>query len=190
MLGLFPIGAFAERTDPSSCNYTSTIPLGYCCISYRDDAVNGYKDYLWNCDDLNLNSTLKAACKTERTNCLDYCSKYDLDNNTCSDCSDISWRNMAMDEDCTIPNATLCDYTLVCDNCGVCRHENETVYDCDSGYYMTEDFEQCLKCPGNGVVDYDVNATGIYTCYILRNPTTGSDTTGTFQYVNNRCYYK
>lgn len=196
--GLLPCGAFAVRSDPNTCDSYDNIPYGYCCINYHEG--NGYADHLWKCDNLNLNSASMAACKSERSTCIDYCYEYDLDNDTCNDYQhsqdycESKWVVVAnpMDAtDCTIPNAETCEYKTVCDQCGNnCHREDEEVTTCIDRHYNTEDWSQCLPCPGNGVVDYDVDNLGIASCYIPRGTMTGSDSTGTFKYQNDKCYYK
>lgn len=194
ILGIFPIGAFAVRTGQGTCEYETTIttPAGYCCISYQDP---NYTEVFWKCDDLDLNSNNMAECKLGKSDCIDYCYSYDLDNDTCSDktCNGPQQVTEITDsEDCTIPNAILCDYDWVCDSCGKnCHREDEKAYDCiDEHYYLTTDFKHCSECPGNGVFDWDLGNVGIAGCYINRSPMTGSDATGTFKYVNDKCYYK
>lgn len=200
MLGMLPTVAFAKRTGWGTCEYETTIttPKGYCCISYYDHD-GSYTETFWNCDNLDLSVTTMAECKKSSTDCIQFCYQYDVDNDTCSDtpviinpCEGEIRTNTALAEDCTIPNATLCSYDKVCDGCGNnCYRENETVDECISdNYYMTTDFKQCLKCPGDGIVDWDMGNEGIATCYISRNPMTGSDATGTFRYVNDKCHYK
>ncbi len=203
IMGFLPISAFAARTNPDTCeqldaygDVITEIPSGYCCISYTENGSS--VERLWNCDNLDLDASSMAACKSERTNCINYCVTYDLDNNTCSTKPSIDpcegWQEVDWpvdSPDCTIPNAETCEYTLVCDLCGDnCYHENEEVTTCIDGYYNTEDFKQCLKCPGNGIVDYDAGNIGIAQCYIPRGSMTGSDETGTFKYVSDKCYYR
>ncbi len=142
-----------------------------------------------------------AACKSERANCIDYCDGvFDLDNNTCGNYSqhdpcagDKFVESVTDSTECDDPNATLCDYDVYCDLCGNnCYHFEEKVYECiDEHYYTATDFSQCLKCPGRGVFDWEnFGNVGIAGCYIPRNPMTGSDATGTFQYVNDKCYWQ
>ncbi|MCM1294233.1 MAG: hypothetical protein NC311_01570 [Muribaculaceae bacterium] len=196
IMGLLPCGAYAARTSPSTCDSGDTPSAGYCCISYYDNG--SYVERMWNCDNLDLEATTMVACKSEKTNCINYCRTYDLDNNTCSSktvtdpCE--GWQLMESEmygTNCTIPNAKYCEYERYCDLCGNnCYNEDEEVSECIDGYYMTEDYMQCLKCPGNGVVDYDAGNLGIATCYIPRGTMTGSDATGTFKYVNDKCHYR
>lgn len=189
ILGIFPVGAFAERFGQSTCASETEVPKGYCCIEYIDN--DNLEEHFWNCDNLDLNSSNMEACKTEQFHCTDYCRTYDLDNDTCTDRLSTT-HHASYSEDCTIPHAAHCSYTLICDGYDKnCYREDEEVDDCDGdNYYMTEDWMQCLKCPSNGVVDGDVGNNGIATCYIPRGTMTGSDATGTFKYVNDKCYYK
>lgn len=195
IIGLLPVTAYAVRTGQGDCKYETTVttPAGYCCISFHDH--NGsYTEKFWNCDNLNLTASGKAECKLRKTDCIQFCDSYDLDNDTCamSVCIGNNVTFISDSEDCTIPNATLCDYNWVCPKCGgACHRENEKVFECtDEHWYTNSNFTQCHKCPGNGVVDWDLGNLGIVTCYIPRTTMTGSDTTGTFRYVNDKCYYK
>jgi len=203
VIGLLPVGAYAARTDPSTCErpgyYESweevvEVPAGYCCIGYNDNGT--YTESIWNCDNLDLDTAAMEDCKTSKTDCINYCSTYDLDNNTCSNMPDPcdGWKVVqtgVAETDCTIQYAETCDYDVVCDLCGNnCHHEDETVNACIDGYYSTEDWLQCLKCPGNGLVDYDVGNIGSAQCYILRDSMTGSDTTGAYEYISEKCYYR
>jgi len=194
VMGLLPVGAYAARTSPGTCDYEMEIPKGYCCISYVENGT--YGQHLWNCDRLELDATTMAICKAEQFDCINYCARYDLDNDTCSNLPDPcnGWKvvDHPIDAtDCTIQYAETCEYDLVCDLCGNnCHHENEEITDCIDGYYNTEDWLQCLKCPGNGMVDYDFGNSGVLQCYILRDSMTGSDTTGAYMYIEEKCHYK
>lgn len=191
ILGLMPYGANAVRTGPGTCEPGTSVPSGYCCISYNDPY---YKEALWNCDNLRLSASAKAQCKSGNDQCINFCYEYDLDNDTCAGagCIGNTVTHITDSEDCTIPNATLCDYDWVCPKCGgTCHRENEQVFECtDEHWYTNSDFTQCHKCPGNGVIDWDMGNDGIVTCYIPRTTMTGTDTTGAFKYVNDKCYYK
>jgi len=57
---------------------------------------------------------------------------------------------------------------------------------CNAGYYLQTLTDSCLSCPDSGV-SADDNTGGITDCY-LPSGTTGSDTTGTYEYTND-CYY-
>jgi len=200
ILGILPIGAYAARTAPSTCDSGQTVPSGYCCIGYNENG--SYTESLWNCDWLDLDAAAMAACKSEHAQCIDYCSTYDLDNATCSNktsaCTCNVWQPNWIEytTDCTIPYAKICDYNLLTDTCGcgLSQRDEEYVWECIEGYYTTEDFQQCLPCPGDGIVDpdliNDVESVGIAACYIPRESMTGSDETGTFKYVNDKCHYK
>lgn len=190
---ILPMTAFAARTGQGTCDSNTTVPAGYCCISYYDNG--SYVERFWNCDNLDISESTKADCKKSRYDCINYCSIYDLDNNTCSERDECAgWQivdNPIDATDCTIPNAEICEYELVCDLCGNnCHHENEEVTACIDGYYNTEDWLECLPCPGNGMIDYDLGNVGSAQCYILRTSMNGSDKTGAFQYINEKCYYK
>lgn len=192
ILAVLPYGANAEINISTCLNNYDDMPSGYCCASI--DEVDTYL----NCDDFNLTGDSLEACKTEHFDCINYClNGYEWYNGSvrCKSpdpCDGEKVTSAAYSEDCEIPNALYCSYDLVCDLCGKnCHHENETVDECDGdNYYMTEDWTQCLECPGNGIVDWDLEEYGITTCYIPRSPMTGSDATGTFKYVNDKCYYK
>lgn len=194
ILCILPINAFAYREAPSTCYPETSIPSGYCCIQYTENG--SIVDRLWNCDNMILTESQKATCKKEQHQCIDYCYLYDLDNDTCYgyQCAKEEVVANPIDAtDCTIPNAETCEYKTLCNVCDktLCHREDEEVSTCIDGYYNTEDWKQCLKCPGNGMVDYDTGNVGIAQCYIPRNPPlTGSDETGTWQYVNDKCYYR
>lgn len=191
VLEILPGVAYAARNSPSSCESTTTIPEGYCCISYIDGSNT--VERLWKCDNLSLSASSMAECKSVGGDCINYCYKYDLYGDTCVDkvCDTYTYQDVVDSEDCTILNAVLCDYTLVCDGCGNCHRENERVFECvDEHWFTDNDFTRCLKCPGGGLVDFDMGNTGIVACYIPREIMTGSDETGTFKYINDKCYYK
>lgn len=196
MLAILPHGANADAINISTClsdEIRKNTPLGYCCASI--DEVDTYL----NCDDFNLTGVHLEACKTERFECIQYCmNDYEWYNGSvrCKSpdpCAGERYNGTtAFAEDCTIPHALYCSYDIICDLCGNnCRHENEMVDECDGdNYYYTEDWKQCLKCPGDGIVDGDRGNVGIAQCYIPREPKGGSDATGTFIYVPDKCYWK
>lgn len=197
ILGLLPHGANAARNGPSSCDSTSNIPAGYCCIQYVENG--NVVERLWKCDNLDLNASSMAACKSEKANCIDYCKTYDLDNDTCNNnittdpCA--GWQLVESEiygTNCTIPNALYCEYERYCDLCGNnCYNEDEEVTECMDGYYNTEDWMQCLKCPGNGRSDPNRGNIGIAQCYIAPTPPlSGTDATGTWEYKGDKCYYQ
>ncbi len=195
ILGVLPYGADAARTGQSTCEPETVVPQGYCCISYYEP---NYVEKLWKCENLDLDAKSMALCKKGGEQCINFCYEYDLDNDTCSrhtipdPCKGwVMVESEIYGTNCTIPNALYCEYERYCDLCGNnCYNENEEVTDCMDGYYNTEDWKQCLKCPGNGIVDYEAGNIGIAQCYIPRDTMTGSDSTGTFKYVNDKCYYK
>ena len=64
-------------------------------------------------------------------------------------------------------------------------HKNTTCDYCRVGMYMREG--RCGPCPDSGTTDGDGHL-GIERCYIA-SPEPGSDSTGSFSYYLNRCYY-
>lgn len=191
---MLPMGAYAYRNSPGTCDDKIDVPSGYCCIEYYDSETDSLDAHMWDCDNLKASDSTKAKCKQQRNQCIAFCYTYDLDNDTCMDvsCSGNTVKSVIDSEDCGDENATLCDYDWVCPKCGgTCHIENEKVYECREHYYVGIDFNGCHRCPGKGVVDYDKGNEGITTCYIPRSePLSDTDETGTFKYVYDKCYYK
>ncbi len=76
-----------------------------------------------------------------------------------------------------------CGFTKADSNFVLCS--TSTTYICDVGYYgtPTERKQTCTQCPDNGSTA-GTGATSVTECYV----TSGTDSTGTFEYTQP-CYY-